>query len=281
MNDKSLGRGLSAFLNTQVEANEEASSVIKIDINNICQNPYQPRQTFDEDALNSLAESIKRNGILQPILVVKVDDNNYQLVAGERRLRASKIAGLTEIPALVTELGKEEQLEIAILENIQRENLNPIEEAEAYKRLIDEFHHTQEALSAILGKSRSHIANILRLLSLPNDVKQLVKDGNISFGHARTLIGNAEASDIAKQIISKNMSVRDIEQMLRQKRNNSDESYKYEDPEISNMAFQIASLTNLKTQIKMRRHGGTLLIDFNNIEELDKFMRMINPSNVI
>lgn len=172
---KNLGRGLSAFLD---KVEEPGTEVVQIDVEKIKPNPFQPRKTFNEENLQALAESVKRNGVIQPILVTKMDDGTYILVAGERRLRASKLAQLTEIPAIIVTLEKEQQFEIAIIENIQRENLNTLEEAEAYQKLIDEFGHTQEELSEILGKSRSHIANILRLLTLPDDVKELIKVEN-------------------------------------------------------------------------------------------------------
>lgn len=269
MANKSLGRGLSAFLdlNTQEKGDDfeksinrmeerrakqakdqellqhqssnekkeghesqnmestpesEENRVIRINISDIVENPYQPRKKFDEEALKSLSESIKRKGVLQPILVIKNKDKKdgdgsakYQLVAGERRFRASKLAGIADIPAIVTELGQRDQLEIAILENVQREDLNPIEEAEAYKRLMTEFGYTQEQLSEVLGKSRSHIANILRILNLPSDVKDMLQNKALSFGHARALVGAENASEIAKRVVEKNMSVRETEELLK------------------------------------------------------------------
>lgn len=243
MPSKNLGRGLSAFLDMkeqvlELKQNDQGGSgstkaieILPISISDISTNPYQPRQKFDEESLKSLAESIKSKGVLQPILVVKITDGftgnsgdgiavssctseKYQLVAGERRLRASKLAGLTEIPALITKMGNNDQLEVAVLENVQREDLNPIEEAEAYKRLMGEFKYTQEQISAVIGKSRSHIANILRLLTLPDKVKGMLRDKVISFGHARVLIGLSNASEIAERIVKQKMSVRETENLL-------------------------------------------------------------------
>lgn len=280
------------------------SEVVLIKVSDIVPNPYQPRKKFDEEALQSLAESIKRKGVLQPVLLVKISDGSdgassssgYQLVAGERRFRATKIAGLTEIPAIITEMDRRDQLEIAILENIQREDLNPIEEAEAYKRLMNEFSYTQEQLSEVLGKSRSHIANILRLLNLPDDVKDMLQDRSLSFGHARALVGAENASELAKRIVEKGMSVRETEELLKSLKDvkkmmnsagdrNSEgaelggvvlqepqdaaavpspiasftdslPTSAYIDPELLNIANQISSMLGLQVSIKLKSKSG-------------------------
>lgn len=226
MANKSLGRGLSAFLQTEINTDAstavvsgDGNSVVKINLESIKANPYQPRQFFDDEQLRSLAASIKRKGVFQPILVQKLADGTYQLVAGERRMRASQLAGLAEIPAIITDFSPEEQLEVAILENVQRENLNPIEEAEGYKRLLDEFDHTQEQLSEIIGKSRSHISNVMRLLNLPDDVKQMIKEGKLSFGHARALVTSDDASAVARKVLEGSLNVRDTEKLVRRRKN--------------------------------------------------------------
>jgi ParB family chromosome partitioning protein len=281
-NNKALGRGLSAFLDMKSSGLSDDRSVTKLNIDSIKKNPFQPRQTFDEESIASLSESIKRRGVLQPIMVIRLEDGGYQLVAGERRLRAAKMAGLVEITALIADLSAKDQLEVAILENIQRENLNPLEEAEAYRRLIDEFHHTQEDLAEIFGKSRSYIANALRLLSLPNDVKSLVIDGKLSAGHARTLVGSANAVQMAKQVVEQSLNVRQTEEMMRgnrsatpQQRNSRSNSYV--DPEILNITAQISSLVSLETRIKLKGSGGTIEMDFKNFEELDDLLKRLNP----
>jgi ParB family chromosome partitioning protein len=274
MTEKSLGRGLSAFLDFSEQNSENPGrEILKINVDNIIPNPFQPRKTFDEEGLNSLAESIKRNGVLQPILVLKSDNENYRLIAGERRLRASKIAGIMEIPAIVTEMSNEDQLEIAIIENIQRENLNPLDEARAYKQLMDEFHHTQEELSGILGKSRSHIANMLRLLTLPDEVKDLVRSGKLSCGHARALVGAEDAISVADLAVSESMNVREIEKLV--KRRKQPRANK-EDSEITHLAEQISSLVGLKSGIKLKGNGGVVEINFGNFEELDFLIRKLN-----
>lgn len=287
MSNKNLGRGLSAFLDLDGQMtdqeNNNRSAVIKIGVENIVANPFQPRKKFDEENLKSLSESIKRKGVLQPVLVVKSNNGKYQLVAGERRFRATKIAGLTEIPAIVTEIGEKDQLEIAILENIQREDLNPIEEAEAYKRLMNEFSHTQEELSEILGKSRSHIANILRLLTLPEDVKELLREKKLTFGHARTLIGSENASALAKRIVESSMNVRETEDLLKsiknshyQMTNESKNKNRYIDPEVLNIAHQISSILGLQINIKLKNKGGIVEIGFKDFGELDRLLGKLN-----
>ena len=226
MANRSLGRGLSAFLQNEVNTDACAAAVsangngvVKINLESIKANPYQPRQFFDDEQLRSLANSIKRKGVFQPILVQKLSDGTYQLVAGERRMRASQLAGLAEIPAIITNFSPEEQLEVAILENVQRENLNPIEEAEGYKRLLDEFDHTQDQLAEIIGKSRSHISNVMRLLHLPDDVKQMIKEGKLSFGHARALVTSDDASVVARKVLENSLNVRDTEKLVRRRKN--------------------------------------------------------------
>lgn len=288
MVNKSLGRGLSAFLVTESDAN---GNVLKINLGNIHPNPYQPRQFFDEEQLNSLADSIKRKGILQPVLVQKIGEENYQLVAGERRFRASKIAGLEEIPAIVVEFSPEEMLEIAILENIQRENLNPIEEAEGYNRLLREFNRTQEEVAEMVGKSRSHVANLLRLLDLPDDVKQLVKQGKLTFGHARALVSSENPSEVAQKIIDESLNVRNTEKLIQESKNSTDSENKkssyvkklgtkknedFENPDLLNLCQQISELSGLKTTIKLSGRGGELIMSFENFNELDKFIQKIN-----
>jgi ParB family chromosome partitioning protein len=287
MSNKSLGRGLSAFLDLEaVQQNLEGKdrAVVNIAVDDIKENPFQPRKTFNEESLLSLSESIKRKGIVQPILVIKLNDGKYQLIAGERRLRASKMAELAEIPALVTEIDKKDQLEFAILENIQREDLNPIDEAEGYQKLIDEFYRTQEELSEILGKSRSHIANTLRLLTLPEDVKNLVREGKITFGHARAIVGAENASKMAERIVDQSLNVRQTEELMRERRAKSPDGgnrdanggKNFTDPEVLNVANQISSLIGLQVAIKLKNHGGVIQIEFKSFEELDMLMRKLN-----
>ncbi len=274
MANKTLGRGLSAFLSTQ-ESDNDRDEILKINIDQIQPNPYQPRQFFDEEQLQALATSIKNKGILQPILVQKLSENSYQLIAGERRLRAAKLAGLSELPAILTNMDKQNQLEVAILENVQRENLNPIEEAESYRRLIDEFQRTQEELSEIIGKSRSHISNIMRLLTLPEDVKELIKQGKLSFGHARAIVGTSDASMLAKKIIQKSLNVRDTEILIKTHKGRNSVPI-YTDPEILNLTSQLSQLSGLEVNLKLKRKGGIIELYFSDFSQLDTFIQKLN-----
>ena len=220
---KSLGRGLGALLgedDLDLNSVEDLSSLAPsttsaslIDIDLLKPGKFQPRTEFDEEALNSLAESIKEKGVLQPLLVRR-DGMGFEIIAGERRWRASKLAGLDKVPVIEKDLSDKEVLEVALVENLLRENLSAIEEAEGLQRLIDEFSHTQEALSQIIGKSRSHIANTLRLLNLPEAVKLLVKEGRLSAGHARALVGLENAEALAERIIAKDLNVRQVEELV-------------------------------------------------------------------
>jgi ParB family chromosome partitioning protein len=279
MSSKNLGRGLSAFLDSSIsqDFNNLAASVINIGIDKIKANPFQPRRVFNDESLMNLAESIKRNGILQPVIVIKVSDDEYQLVAGERRMRAAKIAEVEKIPAIVKKFSDKEQLEIAILENIQREDLNVIDEADGYKRLIDEFHYTQEELSNVLGKSRSHITNTLRLLSLPEDVKESLRNGTLTFGHARALVGSENASAIAKEVVKNSMNVRQTESYMKQQKHNGGFKNKIaNDPELQNVEAQIQSIIGLSVNIKLRDKGGVIEIGFSDFEELDSLINKLN-----
>lgn len=206
----SLGRGISSFL---PEISEDATTS-SVDINLIVPNKYQPRKHFDEDAIRSLSESIKEKGVIQPLIVRDLNDGKYELIAGERRLRASKIAGLETVPVVVKQMTDDESLEIAILENIQREDLNPLEEAEGYKRLIGEFSKTQEDIAKMTGKSRSHIANMLRLLTLDESVKEKLLTNQITAGHAKVLVGVKNPEAILEKIISENLNVRQTEKII-------------------------------------------------------------------
>ena len=282
MTGKNLGRGLSAFLGETI-SEPSKNSVLNISIMSVEANPFQPRRTFSDEQLEALALSIKSKGVLQPILVKKLSGDSYQLIAGERRLRASKLAGLTTIPAIVLDINEKEQLEIAILENIQRENLNPIEEAESYKRLMNEFDYTQENLSKVLGKSRSHVANMLRLLGLPEKIKEYLKEGKLSFGHARALIGVEDPEKIAESIIQQAISVRGTEDLVKQRKNLSKiapasavPTAATTVPEIYNLSVQLSELIGLPAKIKLKRNGGTVEIEFANFEELDKLTEKLN-----
>lgn len=279
-----LGRGLSVFFENNDLLEDEDSNlkqVKNIEISKIGCNPYQPRRVFDNEQLESLAQSIRENGIIQPIIVYK-NNNMYIIIAGERRFRAAKIAGLTEIPCIISEQKSDEKLlEIAILENIQREDLDSIEEAEAYQKLIENFGYTQDQLGEKLGKSRSHITNILRLNSLPEVVKALIHEKKLSFGHARSLVGVQNAVDIANRIITEGLSVRQVEKIIQDQKiklkSDDDMFFGLDSSEEANISEQLSNILGLKVNLKMKnRGGGVIEIKFRNVDELDSLMSKLN-----
>lgn len=285
---KSLGRGLGALLGDDgfdiglgdikelSSENKQVKNSNLIAIEDIEPSKYQPRTEFDKDALEALVASIKEKGILQPLLVRR-QGNKYELIAGERRWRASKIAGLKEVPVIIKELNDKEVLEVALVENLLRENLSAIEEAEGFQRLIDEFSHTQEALSQIVGKSRSHIANMLRLLSLPDEVKHMVKEGKISAGHARALVGLENAASLAQSIIAKDMSVRQIEELVaKQKEPKKEKTAKTKDEDLEMIERDLNRELGLRIKISpSKQGGGKVVLQYASVAELDMIIDIL------
>ena len=278
---KSLGRGLGALLgedDLDLNSVEDLSSLAPsttsaslIDIDLLKPGKFQPRTEFDEEALNSLAESIKEKGVLQPLLVRR-DGMGFEIIAGERRWRASKLAGLDKVPVIEKDLSDKEVLEVALVENLLRENLSAIEEAEGLQRLIDEFSHTQEALSQIIGKSRSHIANTLRLLNLPEAVKLLVKEGRLSAGHARALVGLENAEALAERIIAKDLNVRQVEELVaKQKEGKKETAAKAEkDSDIADIEKDLNKNLGLRIKISpSKQGGGKVVLQYASPAELD------------
>ncbi len=284
---KALGRGLNALLGdsevvaSQVESYVSANPNIPID--QIVANPYQPRSAFEEQSLQELATSIKNQGIIQPITVRKTDDNLYQLISGERRLRAAKMAGLTEIPAYIREVDDSELLELALVENIQRENLNSIEVALSFQRLMEECNLTQDQLSEKVGKNRTTITNYLRLLKLPPDIQIGVRDGKISMGHARALINIPKEKtqlDIFKRITEKGLSVRQVEDIVRGINTGANEkpvSKKVAvSQEVSAWRKEFSDKTKATVNVKIQPTGkGTISIGFKNHDHLSEILKLI------
>ena len=280
--DTRLGRGLSALLGDDVEAfveTEKAREPRAVPIERIRPGRFQPRRHFDDDEMAALVASIEEKGVLQPVLVRQIgEDDVFELVAGERRWRAAQAARLHEIPVVVKELTDQDALEIALIENIQRESLTPVEEAEAYQRLIDEFAHTQEALSKVLGRSRSHVANTLRLLSLPEEVKAMVDDGRLTAGHARALIGVPDAVSIAELIVKKDLNVRQVEALVkRQKAGPVHRPAPVKDPDTRALEDELSDLLGLKVAINFKANGGTLTVSYKTLEQLDDVLHRLNP----
>lgn len=266
-----LGKGLGALM--LENSTQEMLTENELPINEIIPNRDQPRKTFDEAALEELAESIKQHGVLQPLLVRPIPSGGYQLVAGERRWRACRMAGLNKVPVVIKELTDTETMEIAIIENLQREDLNPIEEAEGLQALIDKCGYTQEEVAASVGKSRPAIANSLRLLRLPQEVRDMTKNGEISAGHARALLAfdnDAMMLDAAKNIVSKKMTVRDVERLAKIKETNAPRRRRtrrrdsfYDEVELS-----LSETLGRKVKVYTGRGSGTLEIEFYSQEDL-------------
>ncbi len=277
-----LGRGLSALLDDAGGAGGEgaaaarpAGGVASIPVAAIQPMPGQPRRHFDEGALAELAASVAQRGVLQPILVRPLAAGSFQLIAGERRWRAAQRAGLHQIPALVRDLSDSEAFEIALVENIQRSDLNAIEEAAGYRRLIAEFGHSQDALAQLVGKSRSHVANLMRLLDLPPPVQQLVAEGALAMGHARALIGVDDAEDIAAHIVKSGLSVRKVEQLIRRRRDSSPPRRARAhagaiDSDVAAVEAHLAECVGMPVAITYPGDGsGQLAIRFQSLEQLD------------
>jgi len=281
---KSLGRGLGALLgedndiNLDFELNNTVQSDNFVEINKLKAGKYQPRTEFDEEALNALAESIKEKGVLQPLLVRKHEDY-YEIIAGERRWRAAQLAGLNKVPVIEKDLSDKEVLEVALVENLLRENLSAIEEAEGFQRLIDEFSHTQEALSQIVGKSRSQIANTLRLLSLPDSIKQLIKEGKLTAGHARALVGLDNAEAIAEQIINKGLSVRQVEELvakLKDSHKNEPKKAPAKNEDLAEIEKDLIKKLGLRIKITpSRQGGGKVVMQYASVAELDMILNIL------
>ncbi len=268
---KGLGRGLSALFGDdkpkdQVKAVNQTNL---ISISDLSRNPYQPRQNFKEEKLEELANSIRKNGVIQPIAVRpnKSDKGKFEIVAGERRWLAAQRAGLHEIPVTILDLSDVESLEVAIVENIQRDDLNPIEEARGYKRLNEEFKYDHESISKLMSRSRSHISNTLRLLTLPSDVIAMLEEGTLTSGQARPLIGISNASSIAEEIVSKNYSARKVEYLTRNKKNKGE---KVIDTNILKTQERIERILGLKVNISNKKNNsGKITIKYKDLDQFE------------
>jgi ParB family chromosome partitioning protein len=290
-NRRALGRGLDAILQSpetditskDISGDFVAGAIAEIDINLIETNPFQPRTEFDETALRELAQSIKEQGVIQPVTVRKLGYNKYQLISGERRLRASKLAGLAKIPVFIRVANDEQMLELALIENIHRENLNAIEVAISYQRLIDECNMTQEEVSDKVGKSRSAVANFLRLLKLPAEVQIAIRDGHITMGHARALINITDKEQqlkLLQQIIEGDMNVRQTEELAEKAKNPEAKERKQTNFIPEHFKSKIKKLSQtLNTKVKVTRNvkgQGSVVIDFKDEAEFDRIMELFN-----
>lgn len=304
---RGLGRGLSALISENYNQNQAPGPVASekknempsapsgmdsLLVEQLMQGKYQPRTKFNEESLAELSESIRRNGVMQPIIVRPTSQSSrYEIIAGERRWRAAKLAGLNRVPVIIRDIDDKQALELALVENVQRQDLLPLEEAIGYQRLIEEFDYTQEELGSIVGKSRSHVTNLLRLLTLPDEIKEMLDKGELTMGHARTLIGVPNQIQIAKEIVARGLSVRQAEDISRevqgnQKRTNSRSQNnpnraggyrapENRDPDILALEETLSENLGLKVAIHDRGQSGEIILTYDSLSQLDEILRRL------
>ena len=272
-NNQKLGMGLGALLSA---SNQNKSNIKKIDISKISPNKQQPRKNFEEKEIKELSSSIKNQGLIQPIAVRETDNNAYEIIAGERRWRACQLAGIHSVECVVMSVTEENVYELALIENIQRENLNVVEEAKAYKSLIKINNLKNEELAKKLGKSSSHISNLVRILELNDEIHQMIIDGKISMGHARALIGVPDAVEKAKEIFEKKLSVRDVEKLTSKYKQTRKKKFE-KDPNIIDLEKELSDKIGLKTEIQFNDNGssGSLKLYYSDLNQLDEIMKRL------
>ncbi|MEM9681982.1 MAG: ParB/RepB/Spo0J family partition protein [Pseudomonadota bacterium] len=287
---RGLGRGLSALFGEEDGTPETdgagSDGIRQIPVGSLTPGPYQPRQHFDDDALEGLAASIREKGVLEPVLVRPVpgQENSYQIIAGERRWRAAQRAQLHEVPVIVRGFSDLDALEIALVENLHREDLSALEEADAYHRLTEEFGHTQERLAQAVSKSRSHVANTLRLLNLPDPVKHRIRAGELTAGHARALLTAADPEMLADEVVAKGLNVRQTERLAQRGKPGSGQPRgrppkKAKDPNTAALERDLAAMLGLSVSIEERGEGGTLSIQYETLEQLDDLLQRLSDGN--
>jgi len=279
----SLGRGLSALFGEETDVSETPERerpTRAVPIERLHPGRYQPRRHFDEEALAGLVESVREKGVLQPLLLRRDPDRpgDYEIIAGERRWRAAQLAGVHEVPAVVRDFSDRDALEIALIENIQRQDLSPLEEAEGYRRLMDEFAHTQEDLGRAVGKSRSHVANMMRLLALPDPIKEMVQSGALSAGHARALLTAEEPVALAQKVVELGLNVRQTEELVRMagaKAATSEKKPVERDPDLVGLENEISTRIGLRVAIAPKGKRGTVTIHYQTLDQLDDVLRRL------
>jgi ParB family chromosome partitioning protein len=278
---RGLGRGLSALLGEEDAAPAAATLMVRIDA--LRPGRYQPRHRFDDESINALAQSMREKGILQPLLVRHLpgSGDSYEIIAGERRWRAAQAAQLHEVPVLLREIGDREALEIALIENLQRENLSPLEEAAAYQRLMQDFQNTQDAVAEAVGKSRSHVANMMRLLELPESVKQLLDEGKLSAGHGRALLTAMNPEALAREAMRRGLSVRSVERLAKRPAAPAAALHggmTEKDADTRAVEQTLSAMLGLTVQIERRGRGGKVTIRFQSLEQLDDVLRRLSQT---
>ena len=274
--ENKLGMGLGALLSTKNNKNETNNNAQKINISQIVPNPLQPRKNFKNEELKELSSSIKNQGLIQPIIVKPTDDNQFQIIAGERRWRACQLNGMHEVDCVIKDLDETSVLEAALIENIQREDLNVIEEANAYKGLINIKNINNESLAKLIGKSPSHVSNTLRLLELDKKIQEMVINGGLSMGHARALIGVPDAINKANEIVEKKLSVRQTEKITSEFKNNKKNKTE-KDPNITDLEKELSDKIGLRTSIQFNENGssGSLTLYYSDLNQLDDLMKRL------
>ena len=301
---RGLGKGLSALISenyvqqpapaTAGKKADSAGGVYTLEVGKLHAGKYQPRTKFNDSALNELSESIRQNGIMQPVIVrPSAKDGMYEIIAGERRWRAAQLAKLKEVPVIIRELTDKQALELALIENIQRQDLTPLDEANGYQRLIEEFDYTQEELASSVGKSRSHVANLLRLLSLPEEVRDMMDNGELTMGHARALIGLPNAADLARDIVRKGLNVRQAEQVSRDAQGQTNKSVSRagrppssgyvaqggnKDPDILALEESLSENLGIRVSIIDRGQSGEISLCYDSLVQLDEILRRLSGS---
>ncbi|MBP5160855.1 MAG: ParB/RepB/Spo0J family partition protein [Alphaproteobacteria bacterium] len=283
-----LGKGLSAILgeiDPVQEAGEKADVVELVPVQSLQPGRYQPRKVFAPEQLADLVASIAAKGVLQPLLVRPIADNKYEIIAGERRWRAASQAGLKQVPAIVRHFSDKETLEVSLIENLQRQDLNALEEAAAYARLMKEFQYTQEELSKVVGKSRSHVANMMRLLDLPDSVKKLLESNELSAGHARALLNTAHPETLAKKIIAQGLNVRQAEQLAMQTKKpratGAAPAHEHKDRDILALEAELSALLKTAVSIKWTGKSGKITVACNNLEKLDTILQRLTTGGPV
>ena len=274
---KGLGRGLSSLIGDA----DSKTIKNKLSISSIVRNKFQPRKNFDKEKMEELTNSIKERGIIQPIIVRKSSDqsNKFEIIAGERRWQAAQSAGLHEVPVVEIEADNLKSLELAIVENVQRSDLNPIEEAQGYKRLIDEFGYDQEKVSKFIGKSRSHVTNFLRLLSLPKEVLNLIEENKITQGHAKILVGLDNSNFLARKIVEKKLSVRQTENLVRLLRNKKNKNQVVKDANLTTLESNLEEKTGIKVYIRNKKNNsGQVTFEYKDIDQLNRLLMVIKAN---
>lgn len=279
--ERKLGRGISSLISNsgQLAKNYRESEIIKISLDKIVAGVYQPRKIFDETEINDLARSIEKQGIIQPIIVRKCDEDKYEIIAGERRFKASKLAKKEDIPCIVKKINNHEALEVALIENVQRSDLTSIEEAYGYQRLMNEFAYKYEDIASKTGKSLTHIINIIRLLLLPKEVQDMISDKRISMGHARAIIKSANPIEFANKIIEDSLSVRDTEELIRTNRNKKKSTSKNSESDYAKTyESQLKDRLDMKVKINFNniKRSGKIIITVGSEEEIEKLIKLLN-----